>query len=110
MSYTNLIGQAPPLAPPGLTVAWRVTVGPGSKEGVVRPFIGGVEGPEVVLPAEPGTYTYPVTPHVVSGRGVAIVQDSGGHAILDRAGPSLGARRMGPAFLCNKRPLISINP
>jgi hypothetical protein len=63
-----------------------VTVTAGGRAGIVRPVFGGVMGDPVMLPAEPGTYTFPMAPHVRTGGWVGLFQTTGGHAIVDRTG------------------------
>jgi hypothetical protein len=63
-------------------ISWTVTVGPGGREGVVRPLLGGVTGEPVELPATPGTYTFPL-PHTATAP-LGLVQETGQHAIVTR--------------------------
>ncbi len=71
---------------------WQVRVGPGGAGGVVRPAIYGVLGDPVVLPAEPGTYTFPA-PHMSwssCGANIGLVQETGGHALVVPEDTGLG--------------------
>ena len=63
-------------------MSWTVTVGPGGREGIVRPLLGGITGEPVELPATPGTYTFPLPRTATAPLG--LVQDSGDHAIVTR--------------------------
>src|SRR6266567_2582444 len=69
--------------PPQVLMAWRITVGPGGRAGTVRPTFNLsdgriVTGDAVVLPAEPGTYTFPA-PRLYA-RVAGLVQTEGGQA------------------------------
>ena len=79
-------GPDKPYAP--LLVGWRVVVAPGGNAGVVRPRVvdranpaSVVLGDPVLLPAEPGTYTFPA-PHRAAADVVGVDQETGGHAIV----------------------------
>ncbi len=71
-----------------LLVGWRVVVAPGGNAGIVRLRVADranpasvVIGDPVLLPAEPGTYTFPA-PHRAKADIVGLDQETGGHAIV----------------------------
>jgi hypothetical protein len=85
----RLPGPMPATAalPPQVLMAWRITVAPGGRAGTVRPRFTSsdgrtVTGDPVVLPAEPGTYTF-AAPRLYAAV-AGIVQTEGGQAILNR--------------------------
>src|SRR3954454_1352750 len=63
-------------------MSWTVTVGPGGREGIVRPLVGGMTGPPVELPATPGSYTFALPRTATAPLG--LVQETGDHAIVTR--------------------------
>jgi hypothetical protein len=93
---------------PRVTVAWKVTVSAGGRAGIVRPVFGGVMGDPVTLPAEPGTYTFPMAPHVRTGGWVGLFQTTGGHAIIDRTGCHFEAQEWDDA-VCRLRRIEEVN-
>lgn len=81
---------------PTSIVAWRVTVGPDGQAGRVRlRVLSGTDhstsrytGPYEWLPAEPGVHEYRLPPPTVlydtRDGGLALDQEAGGHAVLER--------------------------
>lgn len=84
--------------PPEVVVGWSATVGPGGNAGpvrlrVLRPGDRGTvvgSGPLEWLPAIPGTYRFglnPGIPYDYRDAGLALDQQVGGHAIVERHAP-----------------------